>query len=110
MPLDVARFVGQSLTASRNREEYHEGRERASQKTSCGEAVKSSAHQGMSRSALARKLGISRRSVYHWIETGQLDRELSRSGSAALERSEWRTQDAGAPRPLRGQLMRDLAG
>ncbi len=32
--------------------------------------------QGMSKSALARKLGISRRSVYHWIETGQLDREL----------------------------------
>jgi transposase len=32
--------------------------------------------QGMSKAALARELGISRRTIYHWIETGQLDREL----------------------------------
>lgn len=32
--------------------------------------------EGMSKAAIARKLGISRRSVYHWIATGQLDREL----------------------------------
>ena len=32
--------------------------------------------QGVSKAALARKLGISRRTVYHWIETAQLDREL----------------------------------
>jgi transposase len=32
--------------------------------------------QGMTRSALADKLGISRRTVYHWIQTGQLDRDL----------------------------------
>jgi len=32
--------------------------------------------QGMSKTALARELGISRRTVYHWIETGQLDRDL----------------------------------
>ena len=25
---------------------------------------------------IARDLGVSRRTVYHWIETGQLDREL----------------------------------
>ncbi len=30
--------------------------------------------QGWSKTALAAKLGISRRTVYHWIETGQLDR------------------------------------
>lgn len=32
--------------------------------------------QGVSKAALARQLGVSRRTVYHWLETGQLDREL----------------------------------
>ena len=32
--------------------------------------------QEMNKAAIARDLGISRRTVYHWIETGQLDREL----------------------------------
>lgn len=32
--------------------------------------------QGMTRTALAEKLGISRRTLYHWIQTGQLDRDL----------------------------------
>lgn len=32
--------------------------------------------EGMSKAAIARKLGISRRTVHHWIETDQLDREL----------------------------------
>jgi transposase len=32
--------------------------------------------QGLSKSAIAEKLGVSRRTVYHWIETGQLDREV----------------------------------
>ena len=31
---------------------------------------------GWSKSALAQKLGISRRAIYHWINTGQLDRDL----------------------------------
>ena len=31
--------------------------------------------QGWSKTALAAKLSISRRTVYHWIETGQLDRD-----------------------------------
>ncbi|MCU0613369.1 MAG: IS21 family transposase [Candidatus Eisenbacteria bacterium] len=30
---------------------------------------------GWSKTALAAKLGLSRRTVYHWIETGQLDRD-----------------------------------
>jgi transposase len=32
--------------------------------------------RGLSKTEIARQLGISRRTVYHWIETGQLDREL----------------------------------
>jgi transposase len=32
--------------------------------------------QGLAKTAVAEKLGVSRRTVYHWIETGQLDREL----------------------------------
>ena len=32
--------------------------------------------QGMNKAGIARDLGVSRRTVYHWIETGQLDREL----------------------------------
>ena len=31
---------------------------------------------GLNKAALARKLGVSRRTVYHWIEQGQLDREV----------------------------------
>lgn len=32
--------------------------------------------QGLSKAAIAAKLGISRRTVHHWISTGQLDRDL----------------------------------
>jgi transposase len=32
--------------------------------------------QGVSKSELAKRFGTSRRTVYHWIETGQLDRDL----------------------------------
>src|SRR5207253_2048837 len=32
---------------------------------------------GLSKTAIARQLGVSRRAIYHWIRTGQLDRELS---------------------------------
>ena len=32
--------------------------------------------QGVSKSELAKRLGVSRRTVYHWIETGQLERDL----------------------------------
>jgi transposase len=31
--------------------------------------------QGISKAALARQFGVSRRTIYHWIATGQLDRE-----------------------------------
>src|SRR3989454_864970 len=39
---------------------------------------------GLSKTAIARQLGVSRRAIYHWIRTGQLDRELS--GAAAARR------------------------
>lgn len=32
--------------------------------------------QGLSKTTIARTLHVSRRTVYHWINTGQLDREL----------------------------------
>lgn len=32
--------------------------------------------QGVGKTELARRLGVSRRTVYHWIETEQLDRDL----------------------------------
>lgn len=32
--------------------------------------------QGLGKAEIARNLGVSRRTVYHWIQTGQLDREL----------------------------------
>lgn len=33
--------------------------------------------QGLPKSAIAERLGVSRRVVYHWISTGQLERDLS---------------------------------
>ena len=32
--------------------------------------------RGLSKAEVARELGVSRRTVYYWIETGQLEREL----------------------------------
>ena len=31
--------------------------------------------RGLSKAHIARELGVSRRTVYHWIESGQLERE-----------------------------------
>lgn len=36
--------------------------------------------QGLSKSAIARQLGVSRRTVHSWITTGQLERDLSGIG------------------------------
>jgi transposase len=33
--------------------------------------------QGLSKTAIAVRLGVSRRLLYHWIQTGQLERDLS---------------------------------
>jgi transposase len=35
--------------------------------------------RGLSKAEVARELGVSRRTVYHWIATGQLERELDES-------------------------------
>ena len=32
--------------------------------------------EGASKAAVARRLGVSRRTVHRWIASGQLDREL----------------------------------
>lgn len=32
--------------------------------------------QGVPKSELARRFGVSRRTIYHWLESGQLDRDL----------------------------------
>jgi transposase len=32
--------------------------------------------QGLTKTAIAKQLGVSRRLIYHWIQTGQLDRDL----------------------------------
>jgi transposase len=43
--------------------------------------------QGWTKSALAEKLGISRRTVYHWIETGQLERDMDAEAVSYKERA-----------------------
>ena len=32
--------------------------------------------QGLSKAAVARRVGVSERTVHHWIAAGQLDREV----------------------------------
>lgn len=53
--------------------------------------------RGLSKRAIAQQLGISPRTIHHWIATGQLDRELE----AASPR-------ASAPRPQRLDRFRPL--
>ena len=37
--------------------------------------------RGVSKAALARRVGVSRRTIHEWVETGQLDRDLSSGGA-----------------------------
>jgi transposase len=55
-------------------------------------------NHGWSKSALAQKLGISRRTIYHWIDTGQLDRDLD----AEAVRYKSRPEVARKTDPYRG--------
>ncbi|MYI68126.1 MAG: hypothetical protein F4103_05020 [Boseongicola sp. SB0673_bin_14] len=33
--------------------------------------------QGMSKAELSRRFGVSRRTIHHWVATGQLDHDLA---------------------------------
>ena len=33
--------------------------------------------EGLTKAAIAERLGVSRRVIYHWLETGQLDRDVT---------------------------------
>ena len=37
--------------------------------------------RGVSKAELSRRFGVSRRTIHAWVETGQLDRDLSSGGS-----------------------------
>ena len=37
--------------------------------------------RGVSKAELSRRFGVSRRTIHEWVETGQLDRDLSSGGS-----------------------------
>ena len=37
--------------------------------------------RGVSKAALARRFGVSRRTIHEWVETGQLDRDLASGGA-----------------------------
>ena len=43
--------------------------------------------QGLSKTAIAERLGVSRRVVYHWIQTGQLDRDADAPPRARASRA-----------------------
>jgi transposase len=53
---------------------------------------------GLSKTAIARQLGVSRRVIYHWITTGQLDREVS--GTALARRRASRGTKLARYQPL----------
>ena len=59
--------------------------------------------QGWSKTALAAKLGMSRRTVYHLIKTGRLDRDIDDEAAQYKVRSGVsRKIDASAPSSRRG--------
>ena len=43
--------------------------------------LRHSLQRGVSKAALARCFGVSRRTIHEWVETGQLDRDLSSGGA-----------------------------
>ncbi len=44
--------------------------------------------EGLKKTAIAERLGVSRRLVHHWIKTGQLDLDLSNGAPSARQRFE----------------------
>ena len=44
--------------------------------------------QGVSKAELSRRFGVNRRTIHHWVKTGQLDRDLSAgAGRDAFEQA-----------------------
>lgn len=60
--------------------------------------------QGMSKSAIAKQLGIGRRTIYHWIETGQLDRDVDAEAVTYTPRPPVVTKLAPYEDYIRGRL------
>lgn len=60
--------------------------------------------QGMSKSAIAEQLGIGRRTIYHWIETGQLDRDVDAEAVRYKPRPPVTTKLAPYEDYIRGRL------
>jgi transposase-like protein len=63
--------------------------------------------QGVGKAELARRFGVSRRTVYNWIETGQLDRDLDDAAvhyasrpSVSRQLDAYRGDHSGAPAEL----------
>src|SRR5919108_5181570 len=42
--------------------------------------------QGLQQTAIAARLGISRGLIYHWLRTGQLDRDVSEAPARRVRR------------------------
>ncbi len=60
----------------------------------------------MPKTVLAERLGISRRTIYHWIETGQLDRDLDQEPVSYRPRPPVPRKD----RPLQGDHRQPSGG
>ena len=54
--------------------------------------------QGVSKAELSRRFGVNRRTIHHWVKTGQLDRDLA-AGARGY-----------APRPLDDSQAGSLQG
>lgn len=44
--------------------------------------------QGLTKTELSRRFGVSRRTIHYWIESGQLDRGLA-AGQRAARHDRW---------------------
>ena len=47
--------------------------------------------EGVTKTELLRRFGVSRRTIHEWVETGQLDRDLVGGGTRYRARPPWGT-------------------